>query len=149
MEGRDVTTSGVISFAEQLEDRSAQFYQRLSDYFPAHADLFKTFAREDRMNKTLVIRTYQETVTDALETGYSFEGLKLDGAVSDAIWEEKSDLRSAIDAAVELEESAASFYDNIAHRSQTLLSTIPMVFRKIAGNRKARSVRLRSLIASD
>ena len=141
MEGRGVTTSGVVSFAEGLEDKSAFLYQTLSNQYPAHADLFGAFARESRMNKVLVTRTYQETVTDALEMGYSFEGLELEKAIPEGIWERKP----ALAGAVELERSAVAFYSDVAQRSQTLLSTIPSVFRKIAHSRKTRLAKLETL----
>jgi rubrerythrin len=145
LEAQGTTTSGVVSFAERLEERSAMFYERLSKQFPAHADLFQSFTREDKLNKVLVRRTYQETVTDALETGYSFEGVNLKDAVPDGVWKDSVDLAGAVNTSLVLEQAAVRFYGNIADRSQGLLSTMYTAFRKIEGVRKNRLAKLESL----
>jgi hypothetical protein len=142
---RGVTAAAVITFAEHLEDRSVLFYERLSEQFPAHADLFRGFAKEDRSSKVLIVRTYQETVTDALETGFSFEGLDLDGVVEEDLWSDHPDLPRAIESAVALERAASGFYAEAAERSKTLLSTIYMAFRKIRTVREKRLAQLGSL----
>jgi rubrerythrin len=142
------TTSGVVSFAERLEERSAVLYERLAEHFPEHAQLFGGFARDSKSSKVLVTRTYQETVTDALETGYSFEGIDLKAAIPNDVWKDPADLAEAIDLSMQLEEAAIQFYGDIAGRSRTLLSTIYTAFRRIEGIRKNRLVKLESLRAS-
>jgi hypothetical protein len=136
-----------MSFAERLEDRSALLYERLSEQFPAHADLFKSFARENTMNKVLLTRTYQETVTDALETGFSFEGLNLNDAIPGDVWTEHQELSEAVNNALVLERASVAFYANIAERARTLLSTIYTAFNKVERARRNRLPKLESLKA--
>jgi len=145
LEQRGTTTAGVISFAERLEERSMSFYEGLSAKFPAHADLFSGFAREDKLNKILVTRTYQETVTDALETGFSFEGLDLASMIPKEAWMDSTTLGEALATSLVLEHAAVQFYTDLASRSQGLLSTIYTAFNRIAGSRKKRVPKLESL----
>lgn len=142
-----VTAAAVINFAAHLEDRSALFYKKLVDQFPDKADFLRSFVRESELNKVLVVRTYQETVTDALETGYSFEGLSLDGVIPEEVWSDKADFAAAISSALGLERAASAFYIDVSSRSKTLLSTIYMAFRKVEGVRRKRLVKLESLHA--
>ena len=135
----------MVSFAERLEDRSALFYERLSEQFPDQADLFKGLARENRSNKVLIVRTYQETVTDALETAYTFEGLNLEEAVPSDLWKEHLDFLKTLDAALTLERAATEFYTYVADRSRTLLSTIYAAFKKVEGVRRAHHDKLEKL----
>jgi hypothetical protein len=147
LELQGTTTSGVISFAERLEERSALLYERLSEQFPAHADLFGSLAREDKMNKVMLTRTYQETVTDALETGFSFEGLNLNDAIPEGMWKDLPELGAAVNNAIVLERASVAFYGDIAARSQTLLSTIYTAFRKVGKARSNRLPKLETLLS--
>lgn len=145
MEAPIATASAVVSFAERLEDRSALFYERLSKQFPDYAHIFKDLAHESKLNKVLIVRTYQETVTDALETAYTFEGLDLEGAIPSDLWQERSDFTGAVGSAIALERAAAEFYNNVASRSRILLSTIYAAFKKVQGTRESRQTKLENL----
>jgi rubrerythrin len=147
VEGSGATTSAVVSFAEKLEGQSSQFYERLASSFPSHRELFLGLARDSRRNRMLVVRTYQETVTDALETGYSFRGLVLKD-LSPQPWQEGLGLQAALREAIAFEEKAAGFYSDVAERSKTLLSTIHAAFKKVAEDRRGRLQKLRALAAS-
>jgi rubrerythrin len=135
----------VVSFAGRLEERSTSFYNKLAEQFPDHADIFRSCAREGNLNKVLLIRTYQETVTDALETGFSFEGLDLKDGVPEGVWEQSANLKEAVGNAIVLERAAVNFYADIAGRSQILLSTIYSAFKRVEAVRRNRLAKLGSL----
>jgi rubrerythrin len=145
LEELGATASTVISFAERLEEDSSKFYDGLATAYPEQAELFQTLARDCRKNKVFVTRTYQETVTDALETGYSFKGLVLHDFMPHVGWQDGMTLSTAVEAAIALESKAAELYGDLAERSATLLSTIPSAFRKIRDNRKAHALRLEAV----
>ena len=146
MENLNVTASVIISFAEKLEDSSAALYNELAERWADSKEIFLNFAKESGKHKTSVVRTYRETITDALEAGFSFGGL----ALSD--YEAKTTLAgnvSYIDAlgiAIELEERACKFYLDVAERSQSLLATIPRAFSRVAKRRGNRKVELQSML---
>jgi len=144
MENLNVTASAIISFAESLEDSSSTFYEKLAEKFVESKDIFQAFANTYKKTKMLVIRTYQETVSDVLETGFSFEGLNLkDYAVRTALSEDTC-YTEAVGIAIELEEKAYKFYLDIA--KQSLLATIPRSFTKAGEVRIKRKLELRSML---
>lgn len=146
MEEASVTAATIISFAEKLEDSSAKFYEELALRFGAQKDKFLTFAGECRKSKTLVVRTYQETISDALEACFSFEGLKLsDYAIAEMSLTGKSDVQ-ALQVAIELEERASQFYEDVAGHCGVLLATIPRAFRRVAETRRKRRQELQELL---
>ena len=142
MEELGATASAVISFVERIEEDTASLYERLGMSYPEQKEMFFAFAKDCRKNKTLVTRTYQETVTDALETGYSFKGLVLNDFQPHVEWQDGKPLSVALESAISLEREAVHLYTDLAARSKTLLSTIPTAFRRIADVRAAHISRL-------
>jgi len=145
MDSLNVTASAIISFTEKLEDRSSAFYEELADRWVDSKEAFLAFAKESKKNKTQVIRTYQETITDALEACFSFEGLDLrDYEIETALAKDASYVE-ALGIALELEETACAFYLDVADRSESLLATIPRAFRRVAKKRGKHKLELQSL----
>jgi hypothetical protein len=139
MPEQTITAAVVISFCEALEDGSARFYEELARQFPEQGEAFLGFAKDCARNKLTVVRTYQETITDAIETGYSFAGLSLGDPMFGLKLEPGLSRAQALATATKLEEQAVAFYVDVADRSQALLATIPGAFRRVAkvrGNRK-------------
>ena len=69
------TASQVISFAVELEDRAAKFYEDLAQKHEQHKETFLSLVKENKKNGLHVRRAYREVITDALEAGFCFEGL--------------------------------------------------------------------------
>ena len=145
MADRQITASAVISFSEGLEDSASAFYEALGVMFPAYEDVFLGFADESQKNKVLLTRTYRETVSDALETGFAFEGLELDARLVAPALSGGTGLAEALQAAIDMEEGAATFYQEVAELSRSLLATIPRAFRRVARRRDGRCQVLRSI----
>ena len=144
-----VTASAIISFTQALEDRSAMFYEELAERFPEHQETFERFAKDCGKHKVQITRTYQETITDALEAGFSFVGLKMEDYEVDLTLAESPNLVEALKAAIGLEEQAIAFYEKVADLSESLLATIPRAFRRVAKRRARCKSALASLGASE
>lgn len=144
----NVTASAIISFAERLEDDSSKFYEELADKFVEGKETFLAFAKKSKKNKVLVIRTYQETITDALEACFSFEGLNLSDYLAETTLTEGMSYSDSIKMAIELEAKASKFYSDVTERSKSLLATISRAFRKVAERRNNRKLKLKSLLES-
>ena len=144
MEG--ATAAEVISFATKLEENAARFYEELAKKYPYKAEFFLAFARENRSNKLLLMRTYQETITDALEAGFSFQGLTLNDHKIVTILPEGSDLINNLKKAIEVEDSSVRFHEDIAERSGPYLATISEVLKKIAKKRDDRKSKLQLML---
>ena len=146
MAQNEITASAVITFTERLEDDSAALYQMLAEKFTRSKDLFLSFAEESRKSKILIVRTYQETITDALEACFCFKGMNLEeysvhiGPLKD------SQYADALAAALKLEEKAIKFYHDAARLSESLLATIPGAFRRMAEKRENRKLELQSML---
>jgi len=146
MEEPKATASAIINFAEKLEDDSSNFYERLAEKFAEMNRVFLSFAEESKKNKVLVTRTYRETITDALEACFSFEGLNLSNYVVKTILTDDTSYSDALRMAIEFEDKASKFYLDVAELSKSLLATIPTAFRKVADRRNSRKQALKSLL---
>lgn len=145
MEELNVTAATIMRFAETLEDKSATLYEQLAAQFPQHKERWLGYARDSKKNKVLMVRTYQETITDALEACFSFEGLNLqDYAVAEFSVPGVS-LAQALGRIMALEEKAVRFYSDVASRCESLLGTIPRAFRRVAEVRSKRLAELQNL----
>jgi rubrerythrin len=147
MSDTPLTASAILSFCQRLEDHSAALYAELATRFPQQRELFEGFAEDCRKHKIQIVRTYQETVTDALETNYSFEGLRLPAEALGVAVGEDSDLNTALSVAIALEEQAIAFYEEVAVRSESLLATIPRAFNRVARRRQRRKESLAAILA--
>jgi len=139
------TASQIISFAKELEEKAAQFYQELAARYPEAKEVFSSFAKENKKNEIVVQRTYNEVVTDAIETGFSFEGLKADPYMIQVDLAQNVPLSSAVKKAQEIEERIQNFYTTAAKMSKGLLADIPRTFERIAKKRTERKGKLASL----
>lgn len=140
------TCSAIISFAEKLESNSSKFYEELAEKSEENKEIFLAFAKEGRKNKVLVTRTYQETITDALEA--CFIQIDLSNYLAETTLKEDMSYLDALKMAIELEEKASKFYFDAAEQSKSLLATIPRAFRKVAERRNNRKPKLKSLVES-
>jgi len=145
LEKPNVTASTIISFAEKLEEDSAKFYDELAKRYVEGKEIFLSFSEESKKNKTLITRTYQETISDALEACF-IEGLNLSEYLTEIRLEEDTSYSDALKMAMELEEKARKFYSDAAEKSESLLATIPSAFRKVAERRNNRKSKLKSLL---
>jgi DNA integrity scanning protein DisA with diadenylate cyclase activity len=142
----EATASAVMSFVERLEDSSAKFYREMAERHPENGEAFLRFAKESEKNKTLIIRTYQETITDALEACFSFKGLKLGDYEAETVLLEKNNIFDDIKIALKLEERANAFYLDVEERSAQLLATIPRAFKKAVETRTRRVSELKEIL---
>jgi rubrerythrin len=140
------TASAIINLAEKFEDNASNFYQKLAQKFEKNRATFLSFAEESKKNKVLVVRTYRETISDALEACFSFEGLNPNDYEAKLSLGEDTSFPEALRMAIELEDKASKFYIKVADLSKNLLATIPAAFRKVAEKRNSRKQALKLLL---
>ena len=139
-----ITATAIISFSERLQEVSAAFYRDLGEAYPARGGVFEGYAQRCERDRVQIVRTYRETVTDALETNYSFEGLVVpEGLLGVAV--PAGDWKAALGQALALEGGVAAFYEEVAARGEGLLATIPRAYRRVAARRRAQEAELRAL----
>jgi hypothetical protein len=136
-----------MRFLDELEAGGETFYRALAAHWPGQAAAFERCAAICAKNRVQILRAYQETVTDALETGYAFEGLDL-SRYGPAPAREPADLAEAIAAGIAREESAAACHEDVAARSARLLATIPRVLQRAAEGHRRNAAFLRALMGA-
>ena len=139
------TASQVINFAVELEDKSVEFYEDLAEKFKQYKEVFLSFVKENKKNKLLVQRVYNEVVSDALETGFSFEDLGVDDYLIEINLAEDVSLPDVLKKALDIEAKIERFYVNAAKKSKSFLADVPRVFEKIGKKRGERKEKLKSL----
>lgn len=142
----DPTASEIITFIESLEDKSATFYEKLADRFLNHREAFVSFAKESKRNKVHTVRTYRETISDALEACFSFKHLRLDNYRMNPILTENAKYNNALEKAIHFEENAIQFYCDATECSKPLMATLPRAFRDAAETRCNRKAKLESML---
>jgi len=140
------TASQVISFAGELEEKSAQFYGELAEKHQALKDTFIALARENRKIRLTVQRSYQEVISDALEAGFCFQGLDTDDYPVELDLAPDQDFSSIVKTALAAEKTIEAFYRDAAEKSSGLLADIPRTFERIARKREERLRRIESLL---
>jgi hypothetical protein len=139
-----LTASAVMRYLDDLERDAEGWYRALAARYPDQTVAFERCAAICAKNRVQVLRTYQETVTDALETGYAFEGLDL-SAFEGVPTQPPSTLVDALTWSNSLEERAAACYEDVAARSARLLATIPRALQRAAEGRRRNAAALRAL----
>lgn len=140
-----MTASAVISFAETFEESLSAFYTQLAERFPQRRETFVALAEACKKNRISISRTYRETISDALEAGFSFEGLDLRAYTVEEGLAAHAGYGQALERAIELENQAVELYQDLAKRSRSLLATIAMAFANVAKTHIKQRLRLQSL----
>ena len=140
------TCSGAISFARELENESAKFYQNLSERYGKDKDIFLSFAKENGEYITQIERAYYEVITDAIEGCFAFNINPDDYALQTEL-AEKTSYSEALARAIEIEEKIIKFYSDAAEQSKLLMADVPRAFRMVVKKRSDRQSKLKSLLA--
>jgi len=139
------TASETISFAKELEEKSAKFYEDLAKRYSKDEDILLTYAKENKKYFTQIQRAYYSVITDAIEGGYAFD-LEADEHTLDTELPEKASYSDALDKAVEIEEKIVEFYTVAAEQSMSLMADVPRNFKIVARKRSNRISKLKSLV---
>jgi hypothetical protein len=138
------TASETISFVKELEEKSARFYEDMSQRYSKDEDIFLSLAKENRKYAAQIQRTYYSVITDAIEGGYAFD-LESNEHTLDTELPEKASYSDALERAVEIEERIVKFYTVAAQQSMSLMADVPRSFKIVARKRNNRISRLKSL----
>jgi hypothetical protein len=140
------TCSGAMSFARDLENGSAKFYEDLAQRYTKEKDLFLSFAKENGEYITQIERAYYGVISDAIEGCFAFNidpgKYSLETELS-----EKPGLSDVLKRALEIEEKMIEFYSDAAEQSKSLMADVPRAFRMVAKKRGLRKEKLLSLMA--
>jgi rubrerythrin len=139
------TSSGAISLARDLEDKSAEFYKNLSRRFPASKDLFLSFVKENNDYRTQIERAYYGVISDAIEGCFAFNIDSEKYALGIEMGENTSHAET-LDRALKVEETIIQFYLDAADQSKSLMADVPRAFKLVAKKRRDRQAMLKSML---
>jgi len=139
------TASEVISFAKELEEYSARFYQELAQRDIGDSETWLSFVKENRRNIIQIQRAYYGVITDALEGCFAFDINRDEFTCKTELPPEVS-YAQALDRAVEMEKKIRKFYSDAAKQSKLLMADIPRACTMIARKRDSRISMLKSLL---
>jgi hypothetical protein len=139
------TCSGAMSFAKELENESAQFYQNLSQRFVKDKEAFLSFAKENGEFVIQIERAYYGVITDALEGCFAFHINPEEYALKTEL-AEKASYAEALAKAIEIEEKIIKFYSDAAEQSKSLMADVPRAFRMVVKKRNNRQSTLKALL---
>ena len=138
------TAGQVVDLAKRLGRQSAEFYANLAEADCDHRDLFQVYSRQDSRSTKQIEQTYRYVVSDALETGFSFD-LEEDDYTPQFALEGAAGLADRIGQAKMLEEIAVRFFRDAASQSESLMADLPGLFRTLARKRMRRLADLAEL----
>lgn len=139
------TSAETISFAKNLENESARFYEDLSRKYDKDKDILLSFAKENSKYVTIIERAYYGVITDAIEGCFAFD-LNPDDYTFETALAEKASYSDIVDRAIEMERKIVSFYSVAAEQSKLLMADIPRTFTIIIKKRGNRESILKSLL---
>jgi len=142
------TASETISFAKELENKLAKFYEDLAKRYAKDGDVFLSFAKENRKNVVQIERAYYGVITDAIEGCFAFD-INPDEYIFETALAEKASYSDALDKAVEMEEKIIKFYSDAAEQSKSLMADVPRAFEMVAKKRNNRKAKLKSFIIGE
>lgn len=138
------TCSEAISLAKELENKSARFYQRLSEHFPQDKERFLAFIKENDNYVIQVERAYYGIISDAFEGCFAFDLDPEDYAIQTELTGEAS-LTEVLAQAEKIEAIIVQFYVTAADQSKSLMADIPRAFKLVAKKRENRLLVLKTL----
>ncbi len=140
------TAAAVIKFAQEVEEKSAKFYDDCAKKYKEGEEEFLSFVGENKKNVSLVKRAYYGVISDALEACFSFKGLEVDEYLFDAELEEGARLSEILKMSMEIEDRIQRFYQRAGELSESLLADVPRALKKVAERRNERKQKLESLL---
>ena len=137
------TTSETISFAKDLEENSAKFYDTLTQRYDEAKDLL-SYKEENRKFAIQIQRAYQSVITDAIEGCFAFQVESEDFVIQTDLPKDAS-FTDSVQKALAIEEKIIDFYHTAAEQSMSLMADIPRNFKLVAKKRSKRIDQLKAL----
>ena len=139
------TASETISFVKGLEEKSAKFYEDLSQRFAEEKDLWLSLAKENRRFATQIQKAYYSVITDAIEGCFAFDLESEEHTIETEISDNTS-YSEALDMALSMEKKIIDFYLTAADQSMSLMADVPRNFKMVTKKRSNRIGKLKALL---
>ena len=135
------TAGAFIRFHGEIEDKIIDFYKNLAidERYSEGRDTFSDFSKENQKHKEMILRTYREVITDALEAAFPLRSLdEADYEINTKLTGDMN-LQDVIKRAIEIEEKSQKYCVDAGESTSGLLADIPQAFEWVA-RRKTRRI---------
>jgi hypothetical protein len=140
------TAAAVISHMAKMEEASAEFYEQWAPRLPRGEERFRALAKENRKNGVRIRQAYYDSVTDALETAFSFAGITADIEIPAP--GPTTPPTEVLLEALRLENEIQAFYESAAASSRLLLVDVSRVMARMAQRRGPRRAEIQAVLQS-
>ena len=138
------TTSEVISFSEEMENKSIEFYELVSQRIGRINDVLNSFIKENKSNIKQIRRSYYGSITDAIEGCFGFNIDKKNYIFELSVTEGMT-YPDVLNKIIEIEKNIKLFYEDAAEQTQSLMTDVARVFIRVAKKRDERISKIKSL----
>jgi len=139
------TCASAMSFAKELENKSAKFYKHLSEKASKDNDVFLSFVKENEGYIIQIERAYYGVISDAIEGCFSFN-MEPEKYTLRTELAENASHAEALNKAMEMEQLIIQFYLDASEQSKSLMADVPRAFKLVAKKRGNRQEKLKSLL---
>ncbi|MBI2854461.1 MAG: ferritin-like domain-containing protein [Chloroflexi bacterium] len=140
------TSSEVMTFCKKMEHDSANYYTNVAQQFRPDAETLLTLVKENTEHITQIERAYYGVITDAIEGCFAFDVDPVDFAFEETPAKGIS-FKEAVEAAIDMEERIARFYQGAGEQSRGLMADVSRVFTLIAKKRRRRISNIQLLLS--
>lgn len=142
------TTSAIISFYVELEDKIKKFYEDLArnEKYSESREMFLAFAMESKKQREIVLKSYWEIITNKIEAGLPLTGLNESNYELNTELKENQSCSDILKMAIDIEEKSYKFCIDSIESLKALLTDITQVFELVAKKKAKRKKTLKSLI---
>ena len=142
------TTSAFIRFHGELEDKIKEFYENLSliEKYSDGKEIFLILSKENKKHKDMILRTYQEVITDALEAAFPLTNLDESNYKINIEVTENLKFQDLVKKAIDIEEMSYKFCEDIGNSTSGLMADIPQSFIWVAKRKIQRKKKLEFLL---
>jgi len=144
------TLSSAINFYKNLEDTASRFYEKYArdENYSTMRELFLDLARDNIKQKNIILRTYQEAITDVLEVGSALEGLREEDYRLPKTPSAGSKNKDILEYALILEDCGIRFCFDVSIKIRTLLTDISRSFESAGKRKRERKMRVENALRS-
>lgn len=137
------TASAFISFHGKLEDQIESFYHALAkeERFSKLKDIFLSLAKENKKHREMILRSYREVITDALEAAFPHFTLKEKDYKINTETPKELGLQDVVNKAIEIEKKSQKYCIDAGESTNGLMADVPETFEWVA-RRKTRRIKM-------
>ncbi|MBS7656090.1 hypothetical protein KEJ50_06305 [Candidatus Bathyarchaeota archaeon] len=140
-----ITASAIVSYVTKLEEESAKLYEELAQKYSEAKTIFLSLAKENKMNKQSIERTYYGIISDKLEACFIKILNTDDYSIEIKIPKEVSYL-NALQKTIEIEEKIQKFFVDASDAIGSLVPDVSWSLSRIGKKREDRILKLKSLL---